>query len=177
MRKRDAFVVIGVAVATMAVALMLWSALPMANATSERVNVTKVATPVLEANGVRLTLTLDRKTYAEGDTPVLTIKAENTQESPVTVEAMVTLMTMQLASPMFRRMPMPTKRWSHPCKIALGPRETKSIELPTAVALKAGTSGWFTLVAGGKTIVAGRFAVPGKLLKAASTARPAQQPR
>lgn len=170
MRDRNLLVVLGVAVGTMIAMLVACALVPGAVASGPGTTAATPPVPVLETDGIRITLAVDPETCKAGGTPVVTVTAENPQQRAVNVDAHVQMMSRQLASPLSRRLPMAQQRWSSPVHISLQPRETRTFTLPTTVALAEGTTGWFTLRAGKKAVTAAPFSVPGKLSRMAPPA-------
>jgi hypothetical protein len=114
------------------------------------------AVPVLDADGFRLSLTLDKETYEPGQTPVVSFRAVRTGEEAAELKARV--LVRSLRAELFRsRMPrLPDDVFDAPVGLRLEPGETKTLELPTKVALKPGTENTFEIVLGDKRIV-GRY--------------------
>jgi len=160
MRKGDLLVIAVTAFVTTVAAVSLWEATPKAIAAEQTTKETLKAPPALEIGSVRLTLDLDRTAHKAGETPVVTLTAVNTRDRASKLKVVVGMTTVQPASPMARMMPRPTQVWSHSCKVKLKPRQTRTFELPTGVALKAGNVVAFSLRAGRESITAARFSVP-----------------
>lgn len=166
MTARDVLIIVGTAAVTLALALAPWHALPPANATGEPAALALPQPAAIEFNGLKLSLSLDKRTYATGDAPVVTLTATNTTGQAVSLDTMVTLMATDAVSPWSRMMPLPKQRWSQPCSIALQPGETRTYELRPAVPLPSGATGSVALHSGGKALTAAHFTVARPALKA-----------
>jgi len=154
----NSLVIVVTALVTMAVAVALWTCVPGATAAGPN-GPAKVRT--LDVEGVALTLQLDKAAYKAGEKPIVTLRAVNTRDRATNVQAVVVMSSMSPASMVSRSMPAPAAVWSTPCRIALGPNETRTIELPTKTALPAGSLTSFVIHAGGNAIAAGSVSTPG----------------
>ena len=85
------------------------------------------------------------------------MKAVNAGDCAAQVPVTVTMTVAQAPSPFSRRLALPTKAWSAPCDDVLKPKETRMFDLPTGVAVQAGTMVSFVVTAGDKSITAGGF--------------------
>ena len=148
MKIRDVMVMAGVAIVATAVAIALWPTMPAALADSED----KPQPPAMEVQGVVLTIQTDEASCKAGDRPVVRVTARNPSDKPADVDATVVMTTTAPASPFARMLPMPTKVWSHACKVTLAPNETRTFELEPDVAVAEKKVVSFSLQSGGKMV-------------------------
>ena len=177
MKARDVLVVVAAALATAALILAPGAMMGRATAAPKGAVRASVTVPTLKTKGVELTLTSDKKTYAPGDKPILTLKATNLRNQPASVSVVVSMTSTSLAAMVSRtmRLPSPGSIWSTSCKIALGPGETKTLDVPTSSPVAAGTMVSFAMGTGKGAIVAGKAAVPLFLLRGAVQATQTQR--
>jgi hypothetical protein len=169
MKMRDAGVVLVAAVATLAVGIAARRATSRAVAAEQGKE-----QPSLTVDGVVLTLATEKAAYKAGEKPVLRLAATNTRGRAASARVTVVMTTMERLSPMSRRMPVARKAWSFPCDIALGPRETKRLDLPVDAALLASNVATFSLEAGEHAIPAASLSVQGQRQVPAQQSQAAQ---
>jgi len=162
MRKKDWLVVAGTALVTVAATVALCRGIPDAIAVEQ--GEVKAPIPVLGVDGVKLSLALTLKagqtSCKSGEKPKVTLRAVNEQSDPVTLDVTVAMTTMQPASPFSRMMPMPAQVWSKECEVELGSLASKTIDLPTSIAVQAGQTVAFMIKVGDKSIRALKFSLP-----------------
>ena len=162
MRKKDWLVVAGTALATVVVTVALCRGIPDAIAVEQEK--VKVATPVLEVDGVKLSLALKLKAgqaaCKPGEKPTVTLRAVNEQSDPITLKVTVAMTTTQPASRGSRMMPMATQAWSKECEVELGSMGSTTIDLSTDTAVQAGHIVAFSIKVGDKSMRALSFSVP-----------------
>jgi hypothetical protein len=159
MKGKDTLVIAVTAAITFAFALAFWA--PARRAVAETAASDKApAKPVLEVDGVRITLDLEKqKDLAIGDKPVVILTAENPGDEPVSVTVNLQMQSIPSASPMSRRMPIPKSVWSQKVDLMVKAGQTESVKL-TAAALAAGST-TFTIASGDKAIQAAHASLPG----------------
>ena len=155
MRIRDSLITAAAAASTMALVLTLVGSAPLDAAGPGELALPRAPLPTLVVNGVELTVEGDLD-----DTPVARVTATNTGDTPAHVAAELRLFAQAPSSPMARMVSMPRETWSQPCLVALGPGETREIEI-TADALPERHEGYFVLSVGELTLASGRFAPEG----------------
>ena len=162
MSKKDWLVVAGTALVTVVVTVALCRGLPEAIAV-EQDNV-KVVTPVLEVDGVKLSLALTleagQASCKSGEKPKVTLRAVNEQSDPIILDVTVAMTTMQPVSAFSRMMPMASQVWSKECEVELGSLASRAIDLPTSIAVQAGQTVTFMIKVGDKSMRALSFSVP-----------------
>ena len=89
-------------------------------------------TPEINIDGVTLAMLKPDATTKPGQLPEIKIKAINTTDKKITVEATVAMhqTTSNLRS---RVMPMPKEIWKKPCTITLKPNETRMVTIATGL--------------------------------------------
>jgi hypothetical protein len=135
MKTKDLRVVVVTAVVVMAVAVGLFEATPAVNAVGNKKPA--AAQPMLDADGVRFTLTMDKPTYGPGEKPVLTLRAENTRDAAASPTITVRMMTARPSTAFSRMVPIPVSRWQTSPDIKLKPKETREYRLPVTQAAPA----------------------------------------
>lgn len=159
---RDGAVVFGIATLTAFVVPPLVGP-GMARAKDELPLIWAPAAPsTLEVDGMTLSLAFHKKAYDKGDKPVLRLTAVGGKRA-VTVDATVNMRTLQPASPHSRMMPIPMLAFTKQVPISVKPGETKVIDLPTGVAVDAGTTSTFDLAVGEKSTAASFSISPSQL--------------
>lgn len=150
MKKSDLAVVLLVALMTAVIAVAVADAVPSANAVEQK---KKALVPgTLTLDGVELTLKVDAETSKPGKKPVVTVKAVNTGDKPVEMDAQIYMNSMSPASRMSRMGPIPRSVWSESCHISLKPGETRTYELTAKAAVGKGNVVSFGMKAGGKVV-------------------------
>ncbi len=143
MKMNDLTVIAIVAVATALAAVVVLEPLELAVAVDTQPAVVKV--PPVVFKSVEFSLTTDKKSYEAGDKPVIKLKVVNTTNAPVSVRPKLSMNVTRIMSMMSRMEPMPVSKWTNDCAITLKPKETRTIELPTKVAMEAGSLVSFSL--------------------------------
>jgi hypothetical protein len=118
-----------------------------------------IVRPELRVGGCVFTLAADRAEYEPGQSPVLTLRAENPTVQSAETKVLVQIAATRPVSLMARRMPIPKVVWSHEELVGLGAGETKSIELATKTPLEANQHVTITLSSGEQKVVAAEFGV------------------
>lgn len=159
MKARDLLVVGLCALSTVAICEVLFPA-SWANANPDEYQVTASATPVLELQDAELSLKTDKPVYRPGDKPVVTLKAVNHSDQPVSVKVKTRLFAMAPSSPMSRMVTMPRELWKQDCLVALKANETRTFTLETGAQIPKGVTGYFTIESGQKNVTVAHFSAP-----------------
>jgi hypothetical protein len=118
-----------------------------------------VAQPVLKAGSLELSVSGVKALYKAGEIPALELQAINKGTSTIDATATLTLMITAPSSPMSRVLPIPMQAWRKECPLSVAAGQTKTIALPTNVALASGKSGYFVIKSGIVEIFAAPFRV------------------
>jgi hypothetical protein len=159
------------AVATVTACMVFAVARPRRAVAEGEAKATPVERPALKVDGVVLTLVTDKQKYEAGEKPKLTLTAVNTNPGPVSVDAVLSMLTTEAGKREWRRMPMPKEGWRHECAIKLAPGETKVVEVTADRALAAGQTATFNITVGKKMLAAARLVVPGVKVLALPSAK------
>ena len=148
MKKSDLAVIVLVALMTAVIAIALADAMPSADAAGQK---KKALVPgTLTLDGLELALKVDAATSMPGKKPVVTVKAVNTGDKPVEIDAQIYMNSTSLASTRSRMIIMPKSVWSESCHISLKPGETRTYELAAKAVVGQGNVVSFGMKAGGK---------------------------
>jgi hypothetical protein len=158
MKGKDTLVIAVTAAITFAFALAFWA--PIRVAVAETTASDKApAKPVLEVDGVRITLDLEKKDLAIGDKPVVILTTVNPGNEPVKLTVKLRMQATASVSPMSRMRPMSKDVWSHEVDLMVKAGQTESVKLTADAALAGGTT-MFTIASGDKTIQAAHISIP-----------------
>ena len=162
MRLNDLLVVAGAAAVTVALVVGAWGVMPAAFAADGEDDAAEAikAPPVLEVDGVALSLTLGQADYKPGDKPVVTLKAVNAGGEAVELDVKVAMTAMTIGSAVDRRTPASRTLWSKSCSVELAPGETRSYELSTDVAVPERSMVSFVVRSGDASLVGATLPVP-----------------
>jgi hypothetical protein len=160
MKGKDMLVIAVTAAITFAFALAFWA--PARRAVAETAASDKApAKPVLEVDGVRITLNLEKqKDLAIGDKPVVILTTVNPGNEPVKLTVKLRMQATASVPPMSRMRPMSKDVWSHEVDLMVKVGQTESVKLTADAALAAGTT-TFTIASGDKAISAAHVHLPG----------------
>lgn len=148
MKKEDVKVIIGTALLTATLAVVLCR-IPSAVATDEQARLPH--TGVLTVGDSRVSLQFDKPGYMPGDKPSVVISAVGGADCKSPVKVDMNMTTTTPPSEMSRMVRAPANIWSDSCFIAVAPNETKRIVLLTDVAVTPGHVLALTAKAGGNT--------------------------
>jgi len=158
MKTMDCVVVVLAACITAAIALALREGMPGALADDSPPGKAVARGQILETEGVQLSLEV---CYPEGHKkPMVRLKAVNTGSATSSVGATISMFTVKPPSPLARALPAPRQVWSTPVDLTLESHQIRTVEVPVAAAVGAGTRATFRIQAGGKSIVAASLFVP-----------------
>ncbi len=162
MRLNDLLVVAGTAAVTIALALGAWGLMPAAFAADGEGDAADAAKapPVLEVDGVALSLEPEPKAYKAGEKPVVVLKTVNATSQAVKLDVQVAMMTTAIPSLDDRSLPVAREAWSQSRCVELAPGETRSFELSTDVAVPEGSMVSFVVRSGDASLVGATLPVP-----------------
>ena len=157
MTTQDAGVILGTALGTVALAVGLWHAPPVV-ATQADKEQTKEAR--LDTGDVQVSVRLDKPQYRAGDKPVVVVTAVNRSGCARSTNVGLEMSSTRPPSYVSRSVALPRPIWSEPCMIALPAHQSRTLELPTNVAVEAGSVLRLVAKAGDKAAVFSASIVP-----------------
>ena len=161
MKRSDWGVVVGVAAVTFLAAMATWLSLPVAVAEQTKpvlpAGVPVPAKRALEADGVTLSLELDKATAVPGKKPRVVLVAKNATTDIKGIDVTVRLTSQTPASRMSRMVIMPKPVWHTLCSVMLKPGEVRRTTLEVDKTVAKGMSYTFTLQHGKQSVMAAQF--------------------
>lgn len=135
MKARDIAAVFSMALGTAALTVLI-SLGGSLNADDREKSADNVIQPKLKSQGVEFSLTAAAdQVFKSGIEPALLLKAVNTGDSATNASVEIVMNASAPVSKFSRMISIPKPIWRHRCSVALGPHETKTLQLATATQL------------------------------------------
>jgi hypothetical protein len=135
--KEAATVLVTAAVTMAVVVVLLW---PMGMGAAEQPAAPRVLQPTMTIGTCRFTMEAALPSTEPGAKPSLTLKVVNTGQTAAEATVWVVVSATRPASPMSRRMEMPSTVWTHKCTVSLAAGAAQTLTVPIAIPLPEGQS-------------------------------------